>query len=376
MEIVKEESLQHDTGSSQKQSTKTTDTSSSQGATGVNGACGLRAFAQQAGNLHFSVVPTIPGEKRPFGAWKVYQKKLPTPTEIAKWFTPDVQGVGVITGKVSGNLEAIDFDDHLAFDTYCELASRAGLGALWDRVLNGYLDGSPRGSHVLYRCETIESNQKLASTYDRDESGEIKRDAKGKALTKALIETRGEGGFLVIPPSAGNTHPSGRSYVQVHGGLHAVLTITPEERESLLELARTLDEIQRTPHIEKAKKGERKLPGTRPGDLFNANATWAEILTPHGWVAVHVDKGITYWRRPGKSSGISASTNYADSDLFYCFSTSSEFDSERGYSKFSAYVLLDHNGDYKKAAKVLRAQGYNAPTAEGGGDPRETDPQE
>ena len=40
------------------------------------------------------------------------------------------------------------------------------------------------------------------------------------------------------------------------------------------------------------------------------------------------------------------------------FSTSTEFESERGHSKFSAYALLEHNWDFHEAAKALGRLGY------------------
>jgi putative DNA primase/helicase len=40
------------------------------------------------------------------------------------------------------------------------------------------------------------------------------------------------------------------------------------------------------------------------------------------------------------------------------FSTSTVFESERGYSKFSAFALLEHGGDFKAAAEALGKQGY------------------
>src|SRR5437764_1472974 len=62
---------------------------------------------------------------------------------------------------------------------------------------------------------------------------------------KVLIETRGEGGYAVEAPSFGSVHPSGRPYVQERGGPDTIATITPEEHDSLWELARSFDEMPR-----------------------------------------------------------------------------------------------------------------------------------
>ena len=107
--------------------------------------------------------------------------------------------------------------------------------------------------------------------------------------------------------------------------------------------------------------------GGRPGDDFNARASWAEILEPHGWTFVYQRGEESYWRRPGKREGQSASTNYAGSDLFYPFTTSTEFEPLRGHGKFSVFAALEFNNDYAAAARELRRQGYgSAATADTG----------
>jgi putative DNA primase/helicase len=99
--------------------------------------------------------------------------------------------------------------------------------------------------------------------------------------------------------------------------------------------------------------------GQRPGDDFERRASWAEILEPHGWVMVGRRGEVEDWRRPGKDSGVSATVNYAASGLLYVFSTNADpFEDGRGYSKFTAFALLNHGGDYGKAAKALQQAGY------------------
>jgi hypothetical protein len=66
---------------------------------------------------------------------------------------------------------------------------------------------------------------------------------KGEPIPKPLIETRGEGGYLVIAPSNGRVHPTGKPYVLRRGGLATIAEITPEEREALWALARSFDEM-------------------------------------------------------------------------------------------------------------------------------------
>lgn len=77
--------------------------------------------------------------------------------------------------------------------------------------------------------------------------------------------------------------------------------------------------------------------------------------------------------------GISATTNHADSDLLNVFSTSTEFEPEQSYSKFAAYAILNHGGDFSAAGKALWEQGYRPEQrnarAKGNGQDEEPEPQ-
>jgi putative DNA primase/helicase len=77
-----------------------------------------------------------------------------------------------------------------------------------------------------------------------------------------------------------------------------------------------------------------------------------------GWDDVYGRGEERYLRRPGKDRGVSASLNRDGSDRLYVFSTSTEFEVHKPYSKFGAYALLHHNGDAKAAVKALSHAGY------------------
>lgn len=298
--------------------------------------------------------PKQDGSKRPYtGTWEKYQNTPPTREELRAWYkNSNLTGIGYICGKVSGNLETLDFDDKGIYQAFKEAGEKAGLSDLIEKVEDGCLEDTPKGNHLPYHCDLIAGNTKLAK---RPKLPEEKKDENDK--TKTLIETKGEGGYIIAAPSFGSVNPAG-SYKLLRGSVKTIAKITPEERALLHDLARTFDQPE---HFEKdaAKFNEQaKKAGGRPGDDFNLKATWREVLEPHGWQFVFERGGISYWRRPGKPLGISATTNYANSDLFFCFSTSTPFESERGYSKFSAYTVLNHGGDFSAAAQELAAKRY------------------
>jgi putative DNA primase/helicase len=149
-----------------------------------------------------------------------------------------------------------------------------------------------------------------------------------------------------------------------------VPVIAPAERAVLLEAARQLNRWT-TPA--RPRRGQQSGPAGRgrPGDDFGAAADWEDVLVPHGWVPTGTSGGTTYWRRPGKDAGTSATTGFCGAeegaDLLYVFSSNAApFEEQASYSKFAAYALLEHGGDFRAAARALRAQGYGA----GPGPPR------
>jgi hypothetical protein len=109
------------------------------------------------------VPPKQDGTKAPEGAWKQYQARPASESTVLAWYADAARtGVGVVTGAVSGNLEALDFDDRAALVELETAAETAGLGPLLARVKAGYCEHSPNGAHILYRCESIAGNTKLA----------------------------------------------------------------------------------------------------------------------------------------------------------------------------------------------------------------------
>ena len=112
----------------------------------------------------------------------------------------------------------------------------------------------------------------------------------------------------------------------------------------------------------------------KPGDDYNQRGpTWAEILTPLGWTHAGNNGDKTdYWRRPGKSSSVSATTGHLRTDegheLLYVFSSNANpFMAGKAYSKFAAYTFVNHGGDFAAAAKALASEGYGSPTQKNSG---------
>jgi putative DNA primase/helicase len=318
-----------------------------------------------------AVIPThTDGTKRPgLPKWRHYIENgtPPTTDEVVAWFkTPGTtDGLGLITGTPSGQLEMLEVEGraiHL-LDQLATLLIDHDLKDLGHRLNQGWTEESPSGGiHWMYRVDgPARRNTKLASRPGPPD------EKTGKPTVEVLIETRGEGGFVVTAPSAGRTHPTGRAWTILRGGPHTIPTITIEERDALYAIATMLDEM---PTPEPASYTASSTPGgtagQRPGDDFNTRATWDDILT--GWTKTRRLGNGYAWTRPGKKprDGISATTNQSrdDVDRLYVFSSSTDFEPERPYDKFGAYALLNHGGDIPAAAKQLAKDGYGTPPPE------------
>lgn len=338
-----------------------------------------------------SVVPPAPdGSKRPWpmrlGAsgsanWLTYTKRRPTPEELVDWFTSGHTGIGVVCGAVSGGLLCLDVEGRAVaegvWDAYLEACNSSGLGPLVTRVLSGYCEITASGGrHLLWKVEggeaggVVAGNQKLA----RRPATEAELAEHPQAKVQVLIETRGEGGYVITAPSNGTVHPHGGAWVMESGGPDTIATITAEESEALLDVARTLDAMPlpaaavtaaESQLFQKAPRGSGAVSEVSPGQDFEAAVSWEQILIPHGWRKLFTSGSKTAWCRPGKTSGVSATTGCSQlsGDYLYVFSTSTGFEDNRSYTKFGAYAVLEHNGDHSAAARALRGEGFGSPLA-------------
>jgi putative DNA primase/helicase len=331
----------------------------------------------------FCVIPPVTtGRKAPLGVWKDYQAERPTSATMRLWYDhgPDDQyGVGLLTGRVSGDLEMLELEGVVAEDNeFMEEIDgkirRAGLGDLWDLLHDGYHEFTPSaGMHLLYRIgdHPVPGNTKIAQR-PKDPADYTDKDRETMARTpkavimETLIETRGEGGYVIVAPSQGPVHPTGNPWVLGYGcQAGQVPTITWEQREALVAALAAFD-VPR-PRVEKAAKAA-PMPertGTRAlgkvGDDFNERADWASILEPHGWTFHHADGHTLYWERPGGSStgGHSASTGHDPSaDRMFVFSSATVFPSHEPMTKFYVYCVLNHGENWQACTRDLASQGY------------------
>jgi len=318
-----------------------------------------------------SVLPAVLEKKCPaVKQWKAYQERPPTESEVKAWFSNRHDALCVVTGKASGNLEMIDFDNGgELFGAWRELVEKNMPGLTGRLVVER---SKSWGRHVVYRCETgVSRNMKLAQRREAAPEKEInvysdghetfhlngkgysvRRDKDGKAyIVLTLIETRGTGGIFLCAPTLG--------YELLQGDFTAIPVLNESEREALLQAAWELNEDwKEAAEPDCQGKGNNSF-SIRPGDDFNGRGDMRLLLKTHGWQHIHSSGGSEYYRRPGKESG-SWSASLKD-NVFYVFSSNAQpFEPNKAYSPFSVYALLEHDGNFTKAADALLEQGYGA----------------
>jgi hypothetical protein len=262
--------------------------------------------------------------------WKQWCNRRPTSEDVAIWIKNPIQNYAIVCGKIS-NLIVIDVD-----------------------TKNGG-DPTPFLDQDLYTVKTPSGGYHFYIPYDPL----IQKHRQRKFDTGILkaVDIQSDNMLAFAPPS-----------VFLQGGYtiqhNTDIKPLPDDLFAKVVQALTVEEDLLS-YVQPFKAKTDPLT-KKPGDIFNALASWDDVLLPLGWEKVgRPYSDVQYWRRPGKRDGISASTNYKGYDLFFCFSTSvGDIDfnksstASKGYTKFSLYTLLKFNGDFRAAAKSLIYENY------------------
>ena len=315
-----------------------------------------------------SVIPVYPADyaeegrrKKPVEqTWKEYQAKRMTIEQAESSFN-NGSSVAVICGTISGNAELLDFDNPKLFAPFCEMAEEISPGILKNIIQQETPSG---GFHLFYLHKGETSGNKILaksriivddSKPDREEidekTGVIRKyylhDGKevlsricgtDRVLNPVAIETRGEGGYFLCDPSPG---------YKASGLLQNTATITAEQRETLLSVARSFTEIP-APQPYSGQERTSDALDHRPGDRFNQGEKWPDLLDAAGWTFQGTTGERENWSRPGKPKGTSA-TLHPELGLFV-FSSSTELPTGIPVDKFGFFCHTIHGGDFKKAA--------------------------
>lgn len=294
-------------------------------------------------------------------------------TVIKKHDLSKCHSVGLVCGKPSGNLEAIDID--IKHDITGNLFERYKLAI--EQECKGLLSKlvvqktRSNGYHFIYRCAEIAGNLKLSNRMTTDEEraftyaktyeaevtkGKSDTDAKKVAEKAAandnvrvLIETRGLGGMIVCAPSQG--------YELIYGDFYSIQEITIDEREVLFSTARQLNEVLEQVVVAKTVKIE-KTDGKSPFEDYNERGDVVALLQSFGWQIVQNKGKKIIFKRPGQTTAQSSGNFDTEKNWFSVFTTSTEFRPLTAYQPYAVFAVLECNGDYSLASKKLLDLGF------------------
>lgn len=284
--------------------------------------------------------------KTPYAGWKKHQTEIidqQTLWEQMEKF--DTSAVAIICGKVSGNLEVIDID--VKYEPGIDAILFQALERLYPDIFEKLrIHKTPSGGyHLLYRIDgrIPEGNMKLAGRLATEEELAI----KPKEKHKNFLETRGEGGYIVAPPSLNYS---------VHRFID-IPVISWEERCSIIELCKSFNQIIKVVKERITSVTKTDMYDENPFDHYNNSNAGQDTLIDNGWELFKDTNTHTYYTRPGKSKGISA-TFTKSHRLFYFFTSSSEFDERTWYTPSSVLAKLLYNDDKKKLYAYLVGNGF------------------
>lgn len=286
-----------------------------------------------------SVIP-VGANKIPIGEWKDFQAERMTDKQAEKKFSDDRE-IGIVCGEVSGNLEAIDVDCKydLSGTLFSDFIDLIGLD-LTERLV---IQKTPsNGFHLLYRCEKIEGNKKLAEREATDEE-----KAEGERV-KVLIETRGRGGYIVASPCKG--------YEVIQHHFHQIPVITPDERERIFNAARSLNQVFKEHQIHKPVNVTKSQSNVF--EDYDNRADIIGLLISHGWTQMSDNGDTVKFRRPGKTDTSTSGDYQRSKKWFKSWSTSTPFEAGKAYKPYAVFTILECGGDFSQASKRLKELGY------------------
>lgn len=289
----------------------------------------LKQEAARLSESGLNVLPATKSLKRPNGSWREYREKRRAVDEAFD----HCSALAVVCGAISGNVEIIDFDTGAVdFDNWAERVAELDADAaktLFSCVLETTQSG---GKHLAYRCETaVDGNLKLTT-----------RTVDGAA--KTTIETRGEGGIVIVAPTSG--------YTVVRGDWAALPVVSAATRCVFLDAARSLSdapkEPPKTPRVEPRAIDDN---GDSIADWMRTQGIIPRLLTANGWRYVETRGDNEHWRRPGKNDGVSGTLNL-EKLCFYVFSSNAApLEPNRAYSALQLAATFEFGGDEKAAAR-------------------------
>jgi hypothetical protein len=288
-----------------------------------------KSFLRKLVDCGHSIIP-VDDKKTPVGAWKKYQTTARNKDEVEALNSPLY---GLITGF--NNLEVIDID--------CKVfATLKEQNDFWSEFHSFLIDNiddfdkkfviyktKNQGYHILYRCDTIQGNTKIAKLKDHKE---------------AILESRGTGGMVVIYENK----ISKLAYYEIE-------TISERDRDILWSICKSYNYVEDI-QIEQPKQIEYNEAIIKPWDDYNQKVSIFDIVSDDVKIVRQLNDRYVV-KRFGSENPTSGSI-FKSSGCMYLFSTGTIYPHEKLITPFIAYTYKYHNGDFTEASREIYKQGY------------------
>ena len=177
-----------------------------------------------------SVISLKPKSKQPsIASWKPFTISRPSKEQLANWFIDSDNNIGIITGKIS-SIFAIDIDGQDTYNFFIQKID--SLSSVDTQLLQSIKD--------TMKIKTGSGNTNLIFRFDPKEfpiGDELantilwKDSSSNQQNNHSEIRLKGEGGYIVVPPSI---HENDKEYELVNG-INPIL-LTRSQIEKIINL--------------------------------------------------------------------------------------------------------------------------------------------
>lgn len=307
-----------------------------------------------------NIIPCNADKSPAVKSWAYLQKKLIINDDSdSKAFLHSILGnchsYAAVMGAIS-NLECIDIDNKLG---NADFIGRYFIENLPNdfKPFVYYEHTKNLGYHFIFRSFNPSSNSKLASGSLSDFDSTL--DPILYSEVQTIIETRGEGGYVLVAPSPNYVQLSKVSLLEVAQG-----GINDKVADWFFSVSKLFDRPSSSvPTVSfPAQPNDPNTPWAKYNEAISVFDCLA-LLQEFGWQVVFRRGDVFGLCRPGKNAkeGISATFNFYPKKLFVFSSNAQPFEANRSYLPSQILAYLKFNKDFSATASYLSSLSSERP---------------
>ncbi len=166
--------------------------------------------------------------------------------------------------------------------------------------------------------------------------------------TRSSVNDKATGGYILIDPSPGYTILNNSKMGE----------LSEEEYDTLMSVARSFNEVKSVDSLPKAISTRGNWEVTPLND-YSEHGDVIQLLVDNGWEVIGSIEGRNVrFKRAGLTYSTSSALFDKDTRVFSCFSTSTSFEPNKGYSPVGVFMMLECENDAGLAYEKLIELGY------------------